>query len=238
MEGGFQGLLAVESILHFLGGVFVTGTCKVLGSSKSSRECKRRVPLSRWERKKSKGWADMSIKVRWMSFSSAGCGTAMTKQRVTGIGRRSQQQSNKQKKIKGRPVPRMWLTTVFRWNQRQRDDLRCAVFATSYKKKSKYFGDGRLCEGRTPLWRSCYKRLGLSSELMLISMVSYIAPSMWRTIYSLCFECAFCCLGSDWGEWPVNSCLLTLSCTMEREGHRDWRIKGEASVMMNEREDG
>lgn len=33
---------------------------------------------------RSEGWADVSIKVRQMSFSSAGCGAEMTKQLVTG----------------------------------------------------------------------------------------------------------------------------------------------------------
>lgn len=34
---------------------------------------------------KGEGWADAGIKVRWMSSSSAGCGTTMTKQPVTGM---------------------------------------------------------------------------------------------------------------------------------------------------------
>lgn len=62
-----------------------------------------------------------------------------------------------------------------------------------------------------------------------LSGVLLVAPSVWQRIYSWCFECAFCCLGSEWGERPVNSSLLTLdhlfrwtlSSIAEREGERD-----------------
>ncbi len=62
-----------------------------------------------------------------------------------------------------------------------------------------------------------------------LSGVLLAAPSAWQGIYSWCFECAFCCLGSEWGERPVNSSLLTLdhlfrwtlSSIAEREGERD-----------------
>lgn len=58
----------------------------------------------------------------------------------------------------------------------------------------------------------------------------FVVSYSWvQMIYFQCFECAFCCLGSDWGERPVNSSLLTLdhlfmwtlSSIAEREGGRD-----------------
>lgn len=53
----------------------------------------------------------MSIKVRWLSFSSAGCGTEMTKQLVTGMAGDPNYGKNKQKKKKterlGRYGPRI-----------------------------------------------------------------------------------------------------------------------------------
>lgn len=51
----------------------------------------------------------MSIKVRWLSFSSAGCGTEMTKQLVTGMAGDPDYGTNKQgekKKRLERLVPR------------------------------------------------------------------------------------------------------------------------------------
>lgn len=42
------------------------------------------------------GWGEASIKVRWMSFSSAGCGTKMTKQLVTGMAGDPSYGTNKQ----------------------------------------------------------------------------------------------------------------------------------------------
>lgn len=47
-------------------------------------------------RKKSEGWADVSIKVRWMSFFSAGCGMEMTKQLVIRMAGDPNYGTNKQ----------------------------------------------------------------------------------------------------------------------------------------------
>ena len=56
---------------------------------------KLRVPLSD---RRSAGWADASIKVSWLSFSSAGCGTEMTKQTVTAMAGDPNSSTNKKKK--------------------------------------------------------------------------------------------------------------------------------------------
>lgn len=79
--------------------------------------------------------------------------------------------------------------------------------------------------------------------LVVVCANQILASSVWHSIYSQCFKCAFCCLGSEQGERPVNSSLLTLnhlfrwmlSSTVERGRNRQRKcqIKGEEWVMMN-----
>ena len=60
----------------------------------------------------SEGWADVSIKVRWMSFSSAGCGTEMTKQPVRGVAGDPNYRANKQGDKKRKLMLKIGYVTV------------------------------------------------------------------------------------------------------------------------------
>lgn len=50
------------------------------------------------------------------------------------------------------------------------------------------------------------------NEVVTVNKIIFTNPilGMSQGIYSQCFKCAFCRLGSGWGERPVNSSLLTL----------------------------
>lgn len=162
----------------------------------------------------------------------------MTKQLVTAMAGDPNFGTSKQgKKRLGRFVPRIWFTRFLvsvdnTWEISEYDS-QCSISACQvknvYEIQAYAWGENNGTQMFYENDADWVIGIAIIFTNANLSGVLLAAPSVWQQIYSWCFECAFCCLGSEWGEWPVNSSLLTLnhlfrwtlSSIAEREEERD-----------------